>query len=271
MVAAAMRTIFAQPDAEHVREAADDIGAFADFPVPHWKKIWSANPLERLNDEIKRRTDVGGVFPKVETCTASGNRLLDLRHSAGPQPTVVVTRVPPIVFLIGTKDIPNKEARRMASTTKPNPIPDSYRRVTPCLIVQGADKALEFYAEVFAATERMRFPNPDGTVAHAEVEIGDSVVIVEEESPERGTKPPPTGGLPGSPAFLFVYVEDVDDVVARAVKRGAQLQRSPQDQLYGDRDSYIVDPFGHGWTIATHVEDVEPDELMRRMAEMQRV
>lgn len=159
----------------------------------------------------------------------------------------------------------------MASTAKPNPIPDSYRRITPCLIVQGGDKALKFYAEVFAATERMRFPNPDGTVAHAEVEIGDSVVIVEEESPERGTKAPPPGGLPGSPAFLFVYVEDVDDVVARAVKLGAQLQRSPQDQFYGDRDSYLVDPFGHGWTIATHVEDVEPAELMRRMAEMQGV
>jgi PhnB protein len=154
----------------------------------------------------------------------------------------------------------------MASTTKPNPIPDSYRRVTPCLIVEGGDKALEFYAEVFAATERMRFPNPDGTVAHAEVEIGDSLVIVEEVSPERGTKAPRPGGLPGSPTFLFVYVEDVDDVV-RAVKLGAQLQRSPQDQF--DGDSYIIDPIGHEWTIATHVEDVEPAELMRRLAEMQ--
>jgi PhnB protein len=189
----------------------------------------------------------------------------------GPQPAVVVTRVPPIVFLIGRKNIPNKEARRMASTTKPNPIPDSYRRVTPCLIVQGGDKALKFYAEVFEATERMRFPNPDGTVGHAEIEIGDSVVIVEEESRELGTKAPQPGGLAGSPAFLYVYVEDVDDVVARAVKLGAQLQRPPQDQFYGDRDGYIVDPFGHGWTVSTHVEDVEPAELMRRMAEMQGV
>ena len=157
----------------------------------------------------------------------------------------------------------------MASVTKPNPIPESYRRITHCLIVQGGDKALKFYAEVFAATERMRYPNPDGTVAHAEIEIGDSVLIVEEQSPEQGTKAPPDG-LPGSPAFLYVYVEDVDDVVARAVKLGAHLQRPPRDQFYGDREGYIIDPFGHGWTIASHVEDVQQAELMRQMAEISR-
>ena len=153
--------------------------------------------------------------------------------------------------------------------TRPKPIPDSYRRVTPCLIVQGGVKALEFYAAVFGATERMRFPGPDGTVAHAEVQIGDSVVIVEDESPERGTTAPPPGGVAGSPFSLFIYVEDVDAVAARAVELGATLQRPPQDQFYGDRDGSIVDPFGHGWTIATHVEDVAPEELMRRMAELQ--
>jgi PhnB protein len=157
----------------------------------------------------------------------------------------------------------------MATTTRPKPIPDSYRRVTPCLIVQGGVKALEFYAAVFGATERMRFPGPDGTVAHAEVQIGDSVVIVEDESPERGTTAPPPGGVAGSPFSLFLYVEDVDAVAARAVELGATLQRPPQDQFYGDRDGSIVDPFGHGWTIATHVEDVAPEELMRRMAELQ--
>src|SRR5262245_31644312 len=159
----------------------------------------------------------------------------------------------------------------MASSTKPNPIPDSYRRVTPCLVVDDGDKALGFYAAVFGATERMRIPKPDGTVAHAEIEIGDSVVIVEEQSSEFGTKAPPPGGLAGSPAFLYVYVQDVDDIVAQAVKLGAQLQRPPQDQFYGDRDGYIVDPFGHGWTISTHVEDVEPAEMLRRMSEMQGV
>jgi PhnB protein len=186
-----------------------------------------------------------------------------------PRLGVVVTHVPPIVFLIGMKDIPNKEASRMASTTKPNPIPDSYRRITPCLVVQGGDEALEFYAAVFGATERMRIPNPDGTVAHAEIEIGDSVLIVEEESSTFGTKAPPPDGLAGSPAFLYIYVEDVDAVVARAVKLGAQVKRPPQDQFYGDRDGYIIDPFGHGWTIASHVEDVEPAEMMQRMVEMQ--
>jgi PhnB protein len=157
----------------------------------------------------------------------------------------------------------------MTPTTTQKPIPDTYPRIMPCLIVRGGVKALEFYTEVFQATERMRFPAPEGTIAHAEIQIGDSVVIVEDESPERGTKAPPPGGVAGSPSFLFIYVENVDEVVAHAVKLGAKLQRPPQDQFYGDRDAYMVDPFGHGWTLATHVEDVEPDEMMRRMAESQ--
>jgi PhnB protein len=154
------------------------------------------------------------------------------------------------------------------SDSKPNPIPDSYRRITPCLVVQGAAKALDFYAEVFGATERMRFPAPDGTVAHAEIQIGDSVLIVEDEDPQRGTTAPPTGGLPGTPAFQFIYVTDVDAVVARAVELGASLKRAPEDQFYGDRDGFIIDPFGHGWTVASHVEDVSPEEMGRRMAAM---
>lgn len=154
----------------------------------------------------------------------------------------------------------------MTAAATPDPIPDTYRRVTPCLVVSGAAKALDFYGDVFGATERMRFPGPDGSVAHAEIQIGDAVVIVEDEDPQRGTKAPPAGGLPGPPVFQFIYVEDVDAVVARAVERGATLQRAPEDQFYGDRDAFILDPFGHGWTIATHVEDVGPEELMRRMA-----
>jgi PhnB protein len=153
-------------------------------------------------------------------------------------------------------------------TAKPNPIPSRYRRVTPCLVVRGAAKALDFYAEVFGATERMRMPGPDGTIAHAEIEIGDSVVIVEDENPDTGTTAPPAGGLPGSPVFQFVYVADVDATVARAVELGASMKRAPEDQFYGDRDGYIIDPFGHGWTVASHVEDVSEQEMGRRMAAM---
>jgi PhnB protein len=147
-------------------------------------------------------------------------------------------------------------------------IPDTYRRVTPSLVVRGAARALEFYAEVFGASERMRFPGPGGAVAHAEIEIGDAVVIVEDESPAMGTTAPPAEGLPGSPYSLFVYVEDVDATIAHAVTLGATLKRPPQDQFYGDRDGFIIDPFGHGWTVATHVEDVSPEEMARRMKEM---
>jgi PhnB protein len=154
------------------------------------------------------------------------------------------------------------------SDSKPNPIPANYRRVTPCLVVQGAAKALDFYAEVFGATERTRVPGAGGTVAHAEIEIGDSVLIVEDEDPHRGTSAPPAGGLAGTPVFQFIYVADVDGVVARAVERGATPVRPPQDQFYGDRDGFIVDPFGHGWTVASHVEDVSPEELGRRMTNL---
>ncbi|HEX6468229.1 MAG TPA: VOC family protein [Streptosporangiaceae bacterium] len=151
---------------------------------------------------------------------------------------------------------------------KPNPIPDSYRRITPALVVRGGAKAIEFYSEVFGATERMRYPGPGDTIAHAEIEIGDSVLIVEDEFPDRGTKAPPAGGLDGSPSFLFIYVDNVDAVVEKAAKLGANVQRQPEDQFYGDRDAYIIDPFGHGWTVATHTEDVTEEELMRRMADM---
>jgi PhnB protein len=156
----------------------------------------------------------------------------------------------------------------MTSSGTPAPIPDSYRRVTPCLVVNGAAQAMDFYRDVFGATERMRYPGPNDTIAHAEIEIGDSVIIVEDASPYRGTTAPPAGGLPGTPVSQFIYVDDVDAVMARAVKLGATLQRAPENQFYGDRDGYLVDPFGHGWTVATHVEDVSSDELGRRLAAM---
>lgn len=157
----------------------------------------------------------------------------------------------------------------MPQASRPNPIPERYRRVTPALIVNGGVQALEFYAEVFGATERMRIPGPDGTLAHAEIVIGDSVLIVEEASPFMGTQAPPSDGLAGSPAFLYIYVDDVDAVIERAIKLGASLKRPAEDQFYGDRDGFIIDPFGHGWVVGSHVEDVPPDELMRRMTALE--
>lgn len=116
---------------------------------------------------------------------------------------------------------------------KPNPIPASYRRVTPSLVVKGAEKALAFYAAAFGATERMRFPGPGETIAHAEIEIGDSVLIVEDEFPNRGTQAPEPEGIQGTPISLFLYVEDVDAVVEQAVQLGAHLKRSSVNQFYG--------------------------------------
>ena len=154
----------------------------------------------------------------------------------------------------------------MSEPAKPSPIPGNYRRVTPCLVVQGAAKALEFYADVFGAAERVRMPGPGGIIVHSEIEIGDAVVIVEDANPQLGTAAPPPGGLPGTPVFQFIYVPDVDAVMARAVELGATQVRAPENQFYGVRDGFLIDPFGHGWTVATQVEDVSPEEMGRRMA-----
>jgi len=136
--------------------------------------------------------------------------------------------------------------------------------------VHGGVRALEFYAEVFQAAERRRVPGLWETIDHAEIEIEGSTLLVEDQSPYLGTKAPPPRGLHGRPFFLHLCVGDVDAVVELAVKRGSTLRRPPQDQFYGDRAAFIVDPFGHGWTIATHVEDVTPEEMMRRMAGLHR-
>jgi PhnB protein len=146
-----------------------------------------------------------------------------------------------------------------------NPIPEGYPRVTPYLIVDGASAAIDFYSSVFGGTERMRMDSPDGRIGHAEVGIGDSVVMLADEHPEMNARGPRSVG--GSPVSLMVYVEDVDDVFARAVEAGAKELRPVETQFYGDRLGAFEDPFGHVWNVATHVEDVPPDELAKRSAE----
>jgi PhnB protein len=147
-----------------------------------------------------------------------------------------------------------------------NPIPDGYPRVTPYLIVDGANAAIEFYGKVFGAKERMRMPGPDGKIGHAELEVGDALIMLADEHPDMGARGPKTIG--GSPVTISVYVDDVDSTFASALAEGATELRAVENQFYGDRSGQFEDPFGHHWSIATHVEDVPPDEMEKRAAEM---
>jgi PhnB protein len=144
------------------------------------------------------------------------------------------------------------------------PIPEGYRRVTPYLIVDGASAAIEFYTSVFGATERMRMSAPEGKVGHAELDLGDSVIMLADESPEVDARSPSTVG--GSPVSLHVYVEDADATFKRALDAGAKTLQPVEDKFYGDRSGTFEDPFGHRWHVATHVEDVPPDEMESRAA-----
>jgi PhnB protein len=146
------------------------------------------------------------------------------------------------------------------------PIPEGYPRVSPYLVVDGAQKAIEFYTTVLGFAERMRMPGPDGHIGHAELQLDDSLVMLADEFPEMGAKAPSAYG--GSPVSLSVYVEDVDATFERATESGATVVRPLENQFYGDRSATFDDPFGHRWTIHTHVEDVSPEEMARRAAEM---
>jgi PhnB protein len=150
------------------------------------------------------------------------------------------------------------------------PIPDGYPQVTPYLCVDGADAAIRFYGDVFGATERMRMGgepgDPDDKVGHAELQIGDGLIMLSDEFPNMGATSPKTVG--GTPVTLSVYVEDVDAVFDRAVAAGATVLRPVELQFYGDRSGQFEDPFGHRWSVASHVEDVSPEEMARRAAEM---
>jgi PhnB protein len=146
------------------------------------------------------------------------------------------------------------------------PIPDGYPRVTPYLYIDGAAAAIEFYGNVLGATERMRMGGPDGKVGHAELQLGDSVIMLADEHPDMNIRGPKSIG--GTAVSLSVYVEDVDAVFAKAIKAGATELRPVEDQFYGDRLGHFEDPFGHHWSVATHIEDVPPAEMEKRAAAM---
>ena len=146
---------------------------------------------------------------------------------------------------------------------KVKPIPNGYHTATPYLIVDDGARAIEFYERAFGAEEVMRMPAPGGKVGHAEIKIGSSHIMLADEAPEMDARSPKHYG--GSPVSLLLYVEDVDKVFDQAVAAGGTATRPVADMFYGDRSGTVIDPFGHKWTIATHKEDVAPDELNRRM------
>lgn len=145
------------------------------------------------------------------------------------------------------------------------PIPDDYPQVSPYLCVDDAGAAIDFYSNVLGAKERMRMADPDGKVGHAELQLGDSVIMLADEHPDIGIRSPKAFG--GSPVTLSVYVEDVDAVFDRAIAAGAKSLRPLKQEFYGDRSGQFEDPFGHRWSVASHVEDVSPEEMERRSAE----
>jgi len=147
------------------------------------------------------------------------------------------------------------------------PVPQGYHALTPYLIINGAAAAVEFYKAAFGATERMRLDAPGGKLGHCELEIGGSVLMLADEAPGQNCRAP--SSLGGTPVLLHLYVPDVDATLTRAVAAGAGavVERPAEDMFYGDRNASIRDPFGHCWSLATHIEDVSPEEISRRMRE----
>ncbi len=141
-------------------------------------------------------------------------------------------------------------------------IPKGYNTVTPYLIIKGAAKAIDYYKNVFGATEVMRMAGPDGRVGHAELQIGDSRIMLADENPQMGHRSAESIGA--SPVSLLVYLPDCDQVVAKAVAAGAKILKPVEDQFYGDRSGFIQDPFGHFWSVATHKEDLSQQEMEER-------
>ena len=149
------------------------------------------------------------------------------------------------------------------------PIPDDYPRVMAYLTIDGANDAITFYTKVFGAQERVRMGGPDGKIGHAELQIGDSVVMLADQptGPTAGRSKSPTA-LDGTAVSIHLYIEDVDSVMEKATEAGAQQIRAVANQFYGDRSGIFTDPFGHDWNVATHIEDLSPEKLEKRMAEL---
>jgi len=149
---------------------------------------------------------------------------------------------------------------------KVNPIPEGYRTITPYLVLKGAGEAIDLYAKAFGAVELFRMPGPDGSVMHAEVKIGDSILMLSDEFPDWGQLGPVSRG--GSTCTIMLYVLDCDASFKRAVDAGCTPTSLPKDEFWGDRFAKVTDPFGHQWAFATHIEDVSPEEMAARMAAM---
>jgi PhnB protein len=151
--------------------------------------------------------------------------------------------------------------------SKVKPTPEGYHSVTPYLFIKGAARAIDFYKNVFDAAEVLRMASPNGQIMHAELKIGDSMIMMSDENPQIGALSPLSIG--GTASGLHLYVPNVDAVIEKAIDAGAKPVRPVQDQFYGDRSGTVIDPFGHMWSVATHIEDVAPEELRRRAATAQ--
>lgn len=167
---------------------------------------------------------------------------------------------------MNTTTIAKENSATKPARSRTSPIPEGMHAVTPHLICAGAADAIEFYKKAFGAVEKVRMPGPEGKLMHAMVQIGDSAVMLVDEFPDYGSSGPKS--LKGSPVTLHLYVEDVDATVARAVDAGAKITMPVEDMFWGDRYGKIEDPFGHQWSVATHIRDVGPEEMKKAVAEM---
>ena len=147
----------------------------------------------------------------------------------------------------------------------PQPVPEGYHTITPYLAVENATEAIDFYKRALGAEEKVRMDGPGGAIMHAELQVGDSIIMLSDPFPQASTKPPKELG--GTSVSIFAYVENIDDVYKQAIDAGASSLMEPDDMFWGDRFGSVQDPFGHSWTIATHIEDVEPEEMQRRSEE----